>query len=103
MTFDPETMTGWDQDITAPSPVQEQTGAVEILLRALHAHVQELPREQYTALVMAMSKVDWHAMNFAQNALDSGEDLYSCYPNNDVLVKYTPPSRPDPDQGVLAF
>lgn len=61
-----------------------------------HERNQPLSREQYqllSELQTALDNVDWYAVQFALNAIASGQDLYSNYPGNDILHKYTPHSK----------
>lgn len=61
-----------------------------------HEREESLSREQYrllSELQDALDQVDWYAVEFALHAIATGQDLYSNYPRNDVLTKYTPHSK----------
>jgi len=104
-------MTGWDspEDYEAAFD-QIKPGLGEQLLRALDAYLsfnseknRMYPpcRDAFEHLQDVMHQIDWNALDFALNALEHGEDLFSCYPNNDVLVRYQPRRTSDTRQYPL--
>jgi hypothetical protein len=105
-------MTGWDTD-DGPVPTPETPAnpgvlllqAISSYIGATHSEVDQNP-DAFNArfeLLQAMRGVDWNAIGFTLDALQAGDELFACHPNNDVLLKYTPRRYPDPDQPELAF
>jgi len=100
---DSEPMTGWDspEDYEAAFD-RTQPGLGSQLLRALGAFLSDpAPPAHRDNLLTVMHQIDWNALDFALNALEHGEDLFSCYPNNDVLVRYQPRRTSDTRQYPL--
>ena len=108
-----EVMTGWDDPDDLERTLQTETqGAGRQLLVALNRYLTEhgpddqLRREFTEAretLLQAMRRIDWNVMDFTQSAIDKGEEIFSCHPGNDVLLKYNPGRRRDPQQQEFAF
>lgn len=91
-----EHMTGWDDPNSLDTPPSNVTlGAASALLIALNFYIKTngnrdnpAAQEALQELLSTMDQIDWAAMNFAQNAIARGEDLYCNAETNDVLLKY---------------
>lgn len=108
-----EPMTGWDTPEDVPA---EDFAALphpgRILLHAISEYIKSTDEAANSSsqvfnkrfeLLQAMRGIDWTAIGWTLVSLQQGQELYSCYPGNDVLTKYHAPAYPQPGQEELAF
>jgi hypothetical protein len=98
-----EPMTGWDDEepdaLTNPT---HSAGRSFLLALSNYMDFHQITNRDassvsnaFTELQNVLKLVDWDAVDFAVQALESGQELFSCFPGNDVLTKYKPNTPPD--------
>lgn len=94
-----EDMTGWDDPWDLDQhPIESKSSMAARLLVAISNYVATHSQDDLNALNDVMHHMDWDAINFVQNAVDRGEDIFASLPNEDTLIRFKRPIRREPGQ-----